>query len=279
MLVHIGYHGFCSIYISVQSGSLDVLHICNQIILASINCLAITKTTPTTYLPLIKRGHIVNSLQPFQVLIPFFPHIRSWKMKKLNSIKMRNFGAGRESGNTFWGLIFHSNEKRWAVIAVLTCKSVSDEVTCPCFFFFFHQHHKTSLRSTATQDNLLSFLNLSERARAAPGPMVLPEGGHSWHIPKSGETQPRSAVPGDLRESHNDSVSKEILPLLPQPCRAFDLALATSPSPPRQPFPSLLSLCSVFQKILIKGKDGDDERGFAPSPRWKETSSRRPKAR
>lgn len=87
----------------------------------------------------------------------------------------------------------------------------------------------------------------------APGSHAATRGGQSWHIPKSGETQPRPAVPGDLRESHNDSVSKEILPLLPQPCRAFDLPLSP-PSPP--PLHSPL-LC--FSEILIKRKDRDDE--------------------
>lgn len=63
-------------------------------------------------------------------------------------------------------------------------------------------------------------------------------------------------MPGDLRESHNDSVSKEILPLLPQPCRAFDLPLSSLPIPP-------LALLS-FSEILIKRKDRDDECNVVP---------------
>ena len=65
-------------------------------------------------------------------------------------------------------------------------------------------------------------------------------------------------MPGDLRESHNDSVSKEILPLLPQPCGAFDLPHSSSPSSP----PALALLC--FSEILIKRKDRYDECEVAP---------------
>lgn len=139
--------------------------------------------------------------------------------------------------NMFWGLIFNSNEK-------MSC--------CCCINFeslflmrshtlvFFHQHHKTGLRSAATPDNLLDFRSHSEWMCTAPGSHATTRGGQSWHIPKSGETQPRPAVPGDLRESHNDSVSKEIRS---NSCHSrAGLLISHSPLPPPFPSPSLYSV-------------------------------------
>lgn len=49
-------------------------------------------------------------------------------------------------------------------------------------------------------------------------------GGQSGHLAPSGETQPSPTAPGDLRVSLiMTQVQKKILPLLPQPHRAFDL--------------------------------------------------------
>lgn len=119
------------------------------------------------------------------------------------------------------------------------------------------QHHKPSLRSAATSDNLIGFWDHAEWVCTAPESQATTRGRQSGHIPKSGETQPRPTAPGDLRESHNDSVSKEILPLLPPPCRAFDLILLL-------PFPPRSALFFSFFEILIKRKDSHDECEVTP---------------
>lgn len=141
--------------------------------------------------------------------------------------------------------------KRWAVIAV--CFQWGRIPLC-----FPTNITKPALGLLPPQITSSASETTQNECTLPPGSHAATGGAQSWHIPKSGEKQPRPAVPGDLRESHNDSVSKEILPLLPQPCRAFDLPLSSPPSPS----PPLPLLC--FSEILIKRKDRDDECEVAP---------------
>lgn len=131
--------------------------------------------------------------------------------------------------------------KLQTVIAVFT---LSDYV--PLFVSPNIIHSASAL--TATPDNLLGIGIHSEWEFAAPGSDDITRGGHSGHILKSRETQPRSTGPGDLHESHYDSLSKETLPLLLQPHGAFNL--------PSQ-LPPFTLLC--FIETLIKRKDRHDE--------------------
>lgn len=175
------------------------------------------------------------------------------RWRNSTQLKCGSLGRGK-TPNMFWRLIFNSNEKmscyccvnlrvcfRWGRVPLC----FSTNITKPVLGLLPPQI--TSLASESTQNEC-----------ALPPVLCHYQRGTSWHIPKSGETQPRPDVPGDLRVSHNDSVSKEILPLLPQPRRAFDLPLSSSLYPS-----SIPSLC-CFLEILIKRKDRDDECEVVP---------------
>lgn len=150
--------------------------------------------------------------------------------------------------NMFRGLIFNSNEKMsrinlWVV-----------------FFFpmrshtlvFFHQHHKTSLRSTAIPDNLLGFRNHSEWVCVAPGPTPLPEG----------DKADTSQSPERHSQTHcaRGMCVSLIMTLFQRrsclSCHSHAGLLISCP-----PY-SLL----CFSEILIKRKDRDDECEIAPHP-------------
>lgn len=121
------------------------------------------KTKPLP-MPLIKTGDIESALQALQkVLITFPPHMLL-KMK-LNSTKNVELWGWRKTLNMFWGLMFNSNDKMNCYCGINFASLIPMRLhTLVCF----PQHHKPSLRSTATPDNLIGFRNHSEWVLRCP---------------------------------------------------------------------------------------------------------------
>lgn len=147
------------------------------------------------------------------------------------------------------GLMFNSNEKTNCYCCIKLCQPDSDEAAYPCGSL---TPPSPTVLSQPAQPQITSAASKAAQNECAlrPGPMLLPWGGQSRHFPPSGETQPQSpTAPGDLRVSLiMTQVQKKILPLLPQPRRAFDLTPHSS-----------TFFFFFFLEILIRSNDRHDE--------------------